>query len=147
MTVITESEGRATLLACAARWLRTPWAHGQCMRGAGVDCALLIKAVYVEAGVVPDFDVEAYPMDFMLHQDAERLCATIEANGGRQVERAEPGDIVVWQFGRSFSHAGLVVEWPSRVIHAFRPWGGVVETPFDAAQLAGRRMRFYSFWE
>lgn len=146
MTTITETEGRRLLLARAAAWLGTPWQHNQCVRGAGVDCAQLVKAVYVEAGVVPDFDVDAYPMDFMLHQDAERLCASIEANGGRQVERAAPGDIVVWRFGRSFSHAGLVVEWPGRVIHAFRPWGGVVETPFDAAQLAGRAVRFYSLW-
>ena len=137
---------RAAIIDQAQAWLRTPWHHNASVRGAGVDCAQLIKAVYVGAGVVPDFDVADYPVDFMLHQAAERLCQTIEASGGRLTEAPLPGDVVVWRFGRSFSHAGIVVAWPGRVIHAFRPWGEVVESPADAAQLAGRAVRFYTFW-
>ena len=141
-----ELDQRAALVAGARAWLRTPWHHNACVRGAGVDCAQLVKAVYVGAGVLPDFDVADYPIDFMLHQNDERLCDAIEGAGGRRVEAPQPGDVVVWQFGRSFSHAGIVVEWPAVVVHAFRPWGGVVETSADAAQLAGRAVRFYSFW-
>jgi|APMI01.1.fsa_nt_gi cell wall-associated NlpC family hydrolase len=143
---MTEQAARAAIIAEAQAWLRTPWHHNASVRGAGVDCAQLIKACYVGAGVLPDFAVPDYPVDFMLHVDAERLCQTIVDNGGRLTDTPKPGDVVVWQFGKSFSHAGLVVDWPSRVIHAFRPWKCVVETPADAAQLAGRAVRFYTFW-
>lgn len=143
---MTEQAARAAIIAEAQAWLRTPWHHNASVRGAGVDCAQLIKACYVGAGVLADFAVPDYPVDFMLHVDAERLCQTIVDNGGRLTDTPKPGDVVVWQFGKSFSHAGLVVDWPSRVIHAFRPWKCVVETPADAAQLAGRAVRFYTFW-
>ena len=141
-----ENEMREAIVAEARRWIGTPWHHGAEVRGAGVDCARLVKAAYVGAGVRPDFGVEDYPIDFMLHADAERLVETIETHGGRLVEVPKPGDVAVWRFGRSFSHAGIVVEWPARVVHAFRPWGGVVESPGDADKLSGREVRFYSLW-
>ena len=143
---MTADADRARVCALARAWLGTPWHHNAAVRGAGVDCAQLVKAVYVEAGLIADFAVPDYPMDYMLHRDDDRLCQAIEAAGGRRTDTPGPADVAVWQFGRSFSHAGLVVEWPGRVIHAYRPWGEVVETPFDADQLHGREMRFYTFW-
>lgn len=143
---MSERELRAALVAEARRWLKTPWHHGAAVLGVGVDCAQLVRAVYVGAGVRPAFPVDDYPMDFMLHADAERLCETIERQGGRVTDAPLPGDVVVWQFGRSFSHAGIVVSWPDAVIHAFRPWGSVVESPGNADKLSGREVRFYTLW-
>ena len=53
----------------------------------------------------------------MHHRDAELyleglLRYTREIPGGPL-----PGDIVLWKFGRCFSHGAIVIEWPT-VIHA-----------------------------
>ena len=37
---------------------------------------------------------------------------------GREVERAEPGDVALFKYGRVFWHGGIVTEWPT-LIHAF----------------------------
>ena len=38
-----------------------------------------------------------------------------------------PGDIVVWRYGRTFAHGGIVTGWPM-VVHAFAPYRFVAET-------------------
>lgn len=127
---------RAAVLAEAQRWLRTPWRHGARVRGAGVDCARLLQAVYVGAGIVADFPLDAYPPDWMLHRDEERFLAIVAAHMD-EVASPLPGDVALWKYGRTYSHGAIVVDWP-RVIHAHRPermvaWG-------DAGQGTLRRM-------
>lgn len=137
---------RADVCALAQGWLRTPWHHQARLRGVGVDCAQLLIAVYVEAGLVPAFDPGDYAIDHMLHSDRE-LFRDIAARYGRPTDMPGPGDVVIWRFGRCFSHGGIVVDWPTRVIHAFRPFGQVCETPADASSLAGRAAIYFSFWD
>lgn len=136
---------REAVVAAAMAWLDTPWHHAAAVKGAGVDCAQLVRAAYVEAGLLEDFQAPAYSIDYMLHVEDERLCAEIEARGGHLTDTPGVGDVVVWRFGRSFSHAGILVA-PDRAIHAFRPWGGVKVTPLDADRLADRPRRYYTFW-
>jgi cell wall-associated NlpC family hydrolase len=54
----------------------------------------------------------------------------------------EPGDLVLFRFGRCFAHGGIVTLWP-RLIHA---WNGMGVVPVDAEQalLGPRPRRFFS---
>lgn len=142
---MTEAESRADVCTRALSWQGTPWHHRARLRGVGVDCAQLLIAVYSEAGLFDAFDPGDYPIDSMLHSDREIFRGWCERYG-RQVPAPQPGDAVVWKFGRCYSHGGIVLDWPGRVLHAYRPFGMVCETPADVARLAGREAVFYSFW-
>lgn len=142
---MSEAEQREKVLSVARQWLGTPWHHRARLQGAGVDCAQLLIAVYSAAGLFPEFDPGEYAADRMLHSHEQVFQGWCERYG-RQVATPKAGDVVLWWFGRCFSHGGIVVDWPGTVIHAFRPYGDVCETPADAGVLAGRKTAFYSFW-
>lgn len=135
---------RDDVLAAADAWLLTPWHHRARVRGAGVDCGQYIAAVFEEAGVLPHVEVPAYSADFMLHRSEERFLAYIETYFDA-VDAPQPADVVMFRFGKCFSHAAVVVAWP-RVIHSYRPDGGVVYTDASMGRLAAdkRRVKFYS---
>lgn len=136
---------RQRVLDVARTWLHTPWHHKARVRGVGVDCAQLLIAVYAEAGLFAEFDPGDYAIDRMLHSSEEVFQSWCECFG-RPTANPQPGDVVLWRFGRSYSHGGIVVDWPRSVIHAFRPFGEVCETPPDASRLAGKETIFYTFW-
>lgn len=144
---MTPAERAQRNLVCqiARRWIGTPWHHRARVEGQGVDCAQLLIAVYSEAGLFDAFDPGEYSIDRMLHSSAEVMQGWCERLG-RVTRTPQPGDVVLWRFGRSFSHAGLVVDWPGTVLHAFRPFGQVCETPADASWLAGKDFIHYTFW-
>ncbi len=125
----------------AVTWLRTPWAHAQAVKGAGVDCAQLLRMVYVDAGVIEPFETGSYPPDLMLHSTEERF-ASFADRYMDAVSSPQPGDAVLWKFGRSFSHGGIVIEWP-RFIHAYRPENQVCYGDDRDQNLTHRDRRFY----
>jgi cell wall-associated NlpC family hydrolase len=140
-----EAEQRANVCTQAQAWLGTPWRHAARVPGAGVDCAQLLIAVYSAAGLIDEFDPGAYASDHMLHSSQpvfEHWCRTL----ARPVDVPQLGDVVLWHLGRVFSHGGIVMEWPGRVVHAYRPYGMVCETPANVARLDGRAVQFFSFW-
>jgi cell wall-associated NlpC family hydrolase len=128
----------------ARSWLGTPWHHQARMRGAGVDCVMLVCEVY-EAGVIPHVEPEYYPIDIMMHRTDEPVLRWFDRFAD-EVTEAIPGDVVAWKFGYSFSHAGIVTD-AQHVIHSFRQYGQVIETRMDEGILAGRARRFYRFRE
>jgi cell wall-associated NlpC family hydrolase len=146
---MTEAEQRAAVVAEARSWLRTPYHPTADIKGAGVDCGMLLVRVFVDCGLVPPFDPRPYPPDWHLHHDAEKYLGWVEQHCGR-VEQPGPGDIVVFRYGRTFSHGGIVTEGaPLTILPAFRDCGQVIEE--QAARdprLADpkRERRFYSFW-
>ena len=55
----------------------------------------------------------------------------------------QPADLVLYRFGRCYSHTAIVIAWP-RVIHAVRQYGQVMQD--DGEQYGGARPRlFYEF--
>ena len=116
----TEEYRRHVIVSLAKTWIGTPYSSGARLRGIGVDCAQFPAAVYIEAGEVEDFPIESYPHDWHLHQGAERYLATV-FKYARELPKGElpkAGDLVVWQYGRTFSHGGIVVAWP-QVLHSW----------------------------
>jgi cell wall-associated NlpC family hydrolase len=116
---MTDSEAaeRAAVVAEAHSWLGTPYHTGAGIKGVGTDCAFLSIRAYADAGVLPEIQPAHYPMDFALHRSAEIYLSWAQRYGQQIDGPPDPGDLVVWKFGRCFSHGAIVVAWPI-IIHA-----------------------------
>lgn len=115
---------RRAIEAEARTWLGTPYHHQGAIRGAGVDCAMLLIEVYYACGLIPRIDPRPYPPDWHLHRDDERYLGWV-ARYARPVEAPQSGDVALYRFGRCVSHGAIVLTWPL-VIHAHMREGAVV---------------------
>lgn len=132
------TELQQQVLEEAHTWLGTPWHHEGEVKGAGVDCAMLLVCVFGAVGAIPHIDPRPYPIDHMLHSGDERFMGWLQQHAN-EVDAADPqtGDVVIYRVGRCFSHAAIVTEWPY-IIHAFRDERAVVATLFDTGRLADK---------
>jgi cell wall-associated NlpC family hydrolase len=137
-------------------WLSTPYHHMGRVKGAGTDCLCLLADVFEEAGLIPRVGIPFYPKDWMHHRDAERYLEGLLRYAGEIDGPPLPGDIVLWKFGRCFSHGAIVVEWPT-VVHACAGRNVSLDDAGAAAWLTHigentedsgkpRPKRFFSFW-
>jgi cell wall-associated NlpC family hydrolase len=140
---MTVDEQRARVVAEAKSWLRTPYHHRGRIKGAGVDCGMLLIEVFAAAGVIEDFDPGYYPHDWHLHRSEERYLGWVERHAHR-VDVPLPGDVLLFKFGRCISHGAIVVEWPT-VIHAYLRQGCRLARA-DQAPLDGRLDSVWSVW-
>lgn len=136
------SEVRQQVVAAAESWIGTPFHHKARIKGAGVDCLMLLAEVYESVGLIPHVKVEHYPPDWHMHRDAERYLAGM-MHYAREIEGPPlPGDAAVFKFGRVYSHGTIVTVWP-RIIHAY--WSlGVVRGDANLLPLLGHEVKFFS---
>ena len=139
-----EAAERALVVAEARSWLGTPYHHRGRIKGAGVDCAMLLAEVYRAAGLIPRLEIGYYPMDWHLHRDTEQYLGWVERHA-RQVEAPQAGDVVLFRFGRCFSHGGIVLAWPE-ILHAYLGQGCVLGNVTAEPRLGRREQRFFSCW-
>jgi cell wall-associated NlpC family hydrolase len=144
-----EIRDRMLVVAEAHRWVNTPYHNCADVLGAGVDCGMLIVRVFVDTGMVPPFDPRPYSPDWMLHRDEEKYLSFF-TDRCRPVDVPDLGDIVLFRYGRSYSHGGIVVcSDPVTIVHASCDAGQVVEEILHHNPLlteARRRIRFFSIW-
>jgi cell wall-associated NlpC family hydrolase len=140
-------ETRQNVVREAISWLNTPYHHHADVKGAGVDCVMLMVRVYGACGLIgTDVDPRPYPHDWHMHRSDEIYLGGVEALA-ESVETPLPGDIALFQFGRCVSHGALVIEWPL-VLHAYIEHGAVVLTDVSkSAELQKRLRGFYSLKE
>jgi cell wall-associated NlpC family hydrolase len=134
-----DPEKRAEVVAEALTWLRTPYHHQGRIKGAGVDCAMIMTAVYHAVGLIPDIDPRPYPNDWHMHRDAERYLGWVEQYCV-PTETPLPGDIATFQYGRCVSHGAIVIEWPI-VLHAYMSQGMVVLSDVSVSEELTDRLR------
>jgi cell wall-associated NlpC family hydrolase len=144
-----ESTERAAVVAAARSWIGTPYHNCADIKGAGVDCGMLIVRVFVDTELCAPFDPRPYPPDWHLHRSEERYlgfvfdrCAEVDAPG--------PGDVMVFRVGRCYSHGGVVatVE-PLRIVHAYHQARLVLEDEVTRDAFLSdpaRAPRFFSYW-
>ncbi len=133
-----QTDLQAAVLAEARTWLGTPWHHEGGVKGAGVDCAMLLACVFSAVGAIPAIDPRPYPIDHMLHSSDERFLGWLLRYADPVTEgEPQPGDVVVYKVARCYSHGAIVQAWP-QIIHAFRDERAVVTTRFDVGRLASR---------
>jgi len=152
---VSEIAERQRAVSIARSFIGTPYHSGGRKKGIGVDCLTLLAEVYAEAGLIEPVKLPHYAPDFFKHKGTE-----LYLNGllkyTAEVDKAEPGDIALWKYGRCFSHGAIVVEWP-HIIHAHVGRRVMLES-IDAAtwlkyigeNTAGRGtlrpMKIFSYW-
>lgn len=135
---------RARVVAEAQSWLGTPYHHRGRVKGAGVDCGMLLIEVFAAARVIEGFDPGYYPPDWHYHRSDEKYLGWVEQYARPQLHGAQPGDIALFKFGRCISHGAIVIEWPT-IIHAFLRQGCRVGRA-DQAPLDGRLVGVWTVW-
>jgi cell wall-associated NlpC family hydrolase len=140
-----EASQRERVVQIAKTWLRTPYHSNARVKGAGVDCGMLLLAVFEEAGLMDHVEVGYYSEQWHLHRSAELYLQWVEKYC-RLIDYEKPlsGDIALFQFGRTLSHGAIVVDWPL-VIHSYNePGGGVMYADVTKYPLEGRLKRVYT---
>ena len=144
-----EATGRAAVIAEARKWLGTPYAPAQDLKGAGVDCGMILVRAFVDSGLVEPFDPRPYSPDWMLHRSEERYLGWVE-DRLTQVQTPKPGDIAVYLYGRVYSHGGLITSTdPLTIVHAFVGRRSVIEEPVrENAELSDpkRKPLYFTLW-
>jgi NlpC/P60 family putative phage cell wall peptidase len=133
---------REKIVAEAQSWLGTKWHHEGRVKGAGVDCAQFLIGVYVAAGLVPEFQTSHYPPDWHLHRDERRFLSYLlqYAVPVGADDTPQPGDIVMFRYGRHAAHGSIVIGWPV-IIHAWRDVGAVTLTDVSVSPLGAYRLK------
>lgn len=122
---MSEAETRAAIVAEALEWEATPYMAGAMIKGVGVDCAMLPNAIYSALDLAPRQTI-SYTQDWMMHRDEEKFLDFVLPHA-REIDESElqPGDLVIWKFGRTFSHSAIVIDYPT-VLHAVIKGGAVI---------------------
>lgn len=151
---MSENEERQRVIEAAKTWLRTPYHDCAMVKNVGCDCLTLIAGSYEEAGIIHAPVIPKYSPQFMMHSSKETYLDGL-LKYGAEVLYPKPADIAIWKYGRCFSHAAIVVEWPM-VIHAYVGAGVQFEDANTAEWLMkmGKRpkdddmrpIKFVSYW-
>ena len=132
---------RERVVAEALSWLRTPYHHLANVKGVGTDCAMLVVAVYKACGLVPaSLDPRPYAPDWHLHRGEEKFVGWLE-QFAQPVDHAQPGDVMVWRFGRTYSHGAIVIDTAGGIVHAYQEANCVVLGNVHESMLASRPMQ------
>jgi cell wall-associated NlpC family hydrolase len=146
MTALDEMLQREAVVEEARSWVGTPYHHHARIKGAGVDCGMILAEVYERAGVLPHVDPGEYVADWFLHQDEPVYLNIVEQFAAKIDGPAQPGDIAMFQFGRNPAHGAIVVEWPA-IIHSFKQAGMVIlDDAVSNCDLADRFVGIWSPW-
>lgn len=141
-----ETAMRAAIVAEALTWEGTPYLSHARIKGVGVDCAQLPAAVFEAVGLIEPVNPE-YPADWMMHRDEERFLSFVLPQA-REIDESEamPGDMVIWRFGRTFSHSAIIIDLPV-VLHAVVRGAAVVRGDISRdTDLLERPRRFFSLF-
>jgi NlpC/P60 family putative phage cell wall peptidase len=147
----SSAAARAAVVAEARSWIGTPYHLGADVKGAGVDCAMILVRVFCDLGLVSPFDPRPYSSDWHLHRSEEVYLRLLLARA-REVALGEigPGDVVLFRYGRCFSHGGIVTRAePFTMVHAFASTRVVLEEQVSRNAAIARRLpqaRFASYW-
>lgn len=140
-----EARERRMVVNEALTWLGTPYHHQGRVKGAGTDCAMILCEVFHDVGLLPRIEPEYYPPDWHLHRSEERyLNEVVKYLQPCNYLIGQPGDIVLYRYGRCVSHAAIVVEWPT-IIHAYLDVGVELADTMRPS-LAQRIHSIWSVW-
>lgn len=127
---------RQAVVAEALSWEGTPYhPHGR-VKGVGCDCAMFPAEVYAAVGLILAIPPQDYPVDWHMHRDQERFLGVVLAHARASTD-VNPGDLVLYRWGRTFAHAAIIIAWPT-IIHALMG-EGVCRADGTAGPLGGRQ--------
>lgn len=118
-----EASERDAVIVEAISWLKTPYHHAARIKGAGVDCAMLLAEVYRNCNLIPKIEDQFYAPQWALNQREEKYLSWVERYAA-PVETPKPADVILFKVGHCFSHGGIITAWP-KIIHAAQADRGV----------------------
>lgn len=104
----------------ARTWVGTPYRGHSCVKAFGTDCGQLIYGVYRNCGLVGELDLpKDYSLQVSQHRASTEYVDVLDIYF-RDIPEEEvlPGDLVVYKLGHGYSHAALIIDWPTYVIQA-----------------------------
>jgi cell wall-associated NlpC family hydrolase len=140
-----EKAERQAVVAEARTWMGTPYHDMARVKGAGVDCGMLLLEVFERCGLIDHVDVGYYSPDFYLHSSEPQYMNWVKKYAKEVQRQPLPGDFVLYNFGRCAAHGVIVVEWPT-IIHAYKRYGIVSLDDATKGELPKRQAGIYSFW-
>ena len=152
-----EAAARAAFIAEALSWVGTPFRDCADVKGPGgaVDCAMLLVRCAIDTGRFPPFDPRPYAPRWHLHRSEELFLGWIaDRLGAVEVEAPRVGDVVLWQFGRCFSHGAVLVS-AAEGCHAYYAAGTVLVSQLheplldfisDGRANIPRPVRYFDLW-
>lgn len=144
---MTESETRAAIVAEALSWIGTPYHSHARIKGVGVDCAQLPAAIYEAVGLIDPVNPR-YSPDWMLHRDEEKFLSYVLPQAREiSADDVQAGDMIIWRYGRTYSHSAIVIDLP-QVVHAVIRGSAVILADITRdSDLMDRPRRYFSvFW-
>lgn len=104
-------ELRTQLCKVAKEWLalKIKYQHRGLTRN-GCDCTGLIIGVLRELGHMRKYVLRNYSPQWNLHAGADNYIIEEADKVADRVKTPEPGDLVLFYFGRCVAHAGIVIE-------------------------------------
>lgn len=141
--MIPRETQRQAVVDQALAWLGTPYHHCADIKGVGVDCAMLLVRVFNEAGVIPAIDPRPYAPHWHLHRSEEKYLAWLDEYADVAADGAtpQPGDVLAWRVGRTYSHAGIMVSQDEFVHALFNV--GVIQTRLPHSEWVERPRLLY----
>lgn len=108
------------IVAEAKTWVGTPYHHQACVKGVGVDCAMLVYGVATACGLELLNIPTNYSTQWNIHNEDPWLIRVLEQYGCEQipVEQTKPGDILCFWVGKTFGHLGIMVS-DTTFVHAY----------------------------
>lgn len=124
---------RAEVVAEALDWIGTPYHDMACVKGVGVDCAMLVFGVAKAVGLtdmehkdMPKYSprLHVFNKSFLVDEILKFGCVPVALN------KAEPGDILLFEYHGTIAHAGIKVSG-HEVVHAVKRPGLVVKVDIE----------------
>lgn len=151
-----EADARWRFITEGLSWIGTPFRDCADIKGrdGAIDCAMLLTRSAVDTGLLTPFDPRPYPPRWHLHNERERFLEWIEDKlGAHEVDQPQIGDVVVWRFGRCFSHGAILIN-SAEVVHAYYAAGFCLVSRLDEPLLSSmplapklkRPTKFYDLW-
>lgn len=140
---------RAAVVAEARGWIGTPYHAQGDIKRVGVDCGMLLVRVFVDTGLCEKFDPRPYADDWYLHRSEEKYLGFV-FDRAKEVNNPGIGDVMVFRFGRCYSHGGIITGFrPLTIVHAFQPARLVLEEEVErnpALSMLVLMPKCFSYW-
>ena len=120
---MTETE----LITEIRSWRGNRWRHGQALKGHGTDCIQWLVTIGRQAGWIPEaYKPPRYNRDWALHNNESVLLQEIQRFCNPISHATQPGDILIFKYGLTESHAGIYIG-NNRMVHAHIRHGVIEE--------------------
>lgn len=101
------------------QWLGVPYQH-RGITNRGCDCSGLLIGVLQSLGYMKDYQLRKYPKDWNLHAMADNYLEEELLKIANEIKEApQPGDVLLFFFGRCKAHLGIVTKHPL-FVHCYK---------------------------